>query len=125
VRHQRHYTIEEANAARPWVGARVRRMRAALERLRTPPVRAGVARVDAAEGGGFAGHAAARATTDLMVASRELEQLEIVVRDPVRGLVDFPALRDGEEVYLCWLVDEDEVAHWHAPEAGFAGRRPL
>jgi hypothetical protein len=125
VRHERHYTALEANAARPWVGARVRRMRAAIERLGTPPCRAGVARLDSAAGGGFAGHAAARAATDLIVASRQLDELEIVVRDPVRGLVDFPAVRDGEEVYLCWLVDEDEVAHWHAPEAGFAGRQPL
>jgi hypothetical protein len=125
VQHERHYTPQEANAARPWVGARVRRMRTAIERLRTPPCRAGVARLDPAEGGGFAGHAAARAATDLIVASRELDQLEIVVRDPVKGLVDFPALRDGDEVYLCWLVDEDQVAHWHAPEAGFAGRQPL
>jgi hypothetical protein len=39
--------------------------------------------------------------------------------------VDFPALLDGREVYLCWVVGEPEVAHWHELEAGFAGRRAL
>jgi hypothetical protein len=39
--------------------------------------------------------------------------------------VDFPAMRDGREVYLCRLVEEPEIAFWHEPEAGFGGRRPL
>ena len=60
-----------------------------------------------------------------MLGLQAFERLEIVVRDLDRGLIDFPTLRDGEEVYLCWLLDEPEVAHWHAIEAGFPGRRPL
>jgi hypothetical protein len=47
------------------------------------------------------------------------------VRDIDRGLVDFPALIAGREVYLCWVDDEPAVAHWHEIEAGFRGRRPL
>ena len=42
-----------------------------------------------------------------------------------RGLVDFPSIRDGEEIYLCWKLDEQRVAWWHEPDAGFAGRQPL
>src|SRR6476620_8376495 len=41
------------------------------------------------------------------------------------GLVDFPALHEGEEVLLCWQLGEDEVAHWHRVDEGFAGRKPL
>lgn len=41
------------------------------------------------------------------------------------GLVDFPALLEGREVYLCWKYGEPEVAHWHEIDAGFAGRRKL
>ena len=68
----------------------------------------------------------ARPLVELSRAAGELEAVDIVVRDFERGLVDFPALRDGEEVYLCWLVDEEqEIGFWHAPEAGFAGRRVL
>jgi hypothetical protein len=54
-----------------------------------------------------------------------LRDREIVLRDLDRGLVDFPALRDSAEIYLCWQEGEDEIAFWHEPEAGFAGRRKL
>jgi hypothetical protein len=56
---------------------------------------------------------------------QELEKLGVQVKDLDRGLVDFPALRDGEEVLLCWQVGEDAVAFWHGLEEGFAGRKPL
>src|SRR2546429_8577776 len=54
-----------------------------------------------------------------------LEHLGVLVKDLERGLVDFPALRDGKEVLLCWEVGEDEVAFWHSLDEGFAGRKPL
>ena len=55
----------------------------------------------------------------------QLEGLGVLVKDLDRGLVDFPALRDGEEVLLCWEVGEDEVAFWHGVDEGFAGRKLL
>src|SRR6188472_4046254 len=58
-------------------------------------------------------------------AVEELNSLGVVVKDLDRGLVDFPALRQGEEVLLCWQVGEGEVAYWHGLEEGFAGRKPL
>jgi hypothetical protein len=54
-----------------------------------------------------------------------LQRLGLLVKDLDRGLVDFPALHNGEEVLLCWQVGEDEVAHWHGVDEGFAGRKPL
>ena len=54
----------------------------------------------------------------------ELQGLGVLVKDHDRGLVDFPALRDGEEVLLCWQVAADAVAYWHGLEDGFAGRKP-
>jgi hypothetical protein len=54
-----------------------------------------------------------------------LERLGVLVKDLDRGLVDFPALREGEEVLLCWEVGEDEIAFWHGVDEGFAGRKPL
>ena len=41
------------------------------------------------------------------------------------GLVDFPTLFRGEEVYLCWRMDEDDIDHWHGVNEGFAGRKPI
>ena len=45
--------------------------------------------------------------------------------DVDRGLIDFPALRDGNEVYLCWELGEDEITHWHELDDGYGGRTPL
>ena len=49
----------------------------------------------------------------------------IIIRDLQRGLIDFPALRDGREVYLCWLYGEERIDFWHEFDTGFAGRQPL
>ena len=57
--------------------------------------------------------------------AEQLEALGVLVKDLDRGLVDFPALRDGEDVLLCWEVGEDEIAFWHGVDEGFAGRKPL
>jgi hypothetical protein len=54
-----------------------------------------------------------------------LEELGIVLRDPARGLIDFPAVHLGRQVLLCWQLGEDDIAWWHFPEEGFAGRHPL
>ncbi|MBP7692056.1 MAG: DUF2203 domain-containing protein [Anaerolineales bacterium] len=56
---------------------------------------------------------------------RVLQDLGITVKDINQGLVDFPAQRDGREVYLCWRYDEARITHWHEVDAGFAGRQPL
>jgi hypothetical protein len=58
-------------------------------------------------------------------AVEQLERLGVLVKDLDRGLVDFPALRDGEEVLLCWQVGEEEIGYWHGVDEGFAGRKPL
>ena len=55
----------------------------------------------------------------------ELTHLGIELKDFVKGLVDFPAMMDGREVYLCWHLGEDDVSHWHELDAGFQGRQSL
>ncbi|HVA03392.1 MAG TPA: DUF2203 domain-containing protein [Acidimicrobiales bacterium] len=62
---------------------------------------------------------------DAKEALAELEEEGIILRDPERGLIDFTALHNGREVLLCWQLGEDELAWWHFPDDGFAGRRPL
>ena len=58
-------------------------------------------------------------------AAASLQRLGVLVKDLDTGLLDFPALHEGEEVLLCWQLGEDEVAHWHGLDEGFAGRKPL
>ena len=54
-----------------------------------------------------------------------IEESGIVLRDIDRGLVDFPAVMDGREVYLCWELGEDDVGYWHELESGYRGRESL
>jgi hypothetical protein len=55
----------------------------------------------------------------------ELQELGVEFKDPVMGLVDFPAKRDGKEVYLCWKLGEPRVEFWHTMDSGFQGRQRL
>lgn len=57
----------------------------------------------------------------------ELEEIGCFFKDWnfMIGLVDFPAMIDGKEVYLCWKSDEDDIAYYHHSEEGFAGRKPI
>jgi hypothetical protein len=60
---------------------------------------------------------------DLLV--HQIQDLGVLIKDINLGLLDFPALKDGREVYLCWQYGEGEIAFWHEIEAGFAGRQPI
>lgn len=55
----------------------------------------------------------------------ELKGLQVVLKDYDTGLVDFPSMRDDRVVFLCWRLDEPEVAHWHELDSGFQGRKKL
>jgi hypothetical protein len=125
--HQRHYTLEQATAVRGWVTDRIDSIRQSQARLVAlgAHARAGIDSLDPQTGGSYPGREVAVALVALSRALNELDAVDVVVRDIERGLVDFPALREGEEVYLCWLLDEDEIGFWHAPDGGFAGRQPL
>jgi len=54
-----------------------------------------------------------------------IDELGIALRDIPTGLVDFPALVNGRQVWLCWRRDEDAIHFWHDLDSGFGGRRPL
>ena len=121
----RHYTLDEANAALGWVLERIERLRSARERLTDEEVREALTEAAPMNGGGDPGRAVSEAFLDMRAALAELQANEIVLRDLDRGLVDFPSVIDGQEGYLCWLVTEPEVGHWHGLGAGYLGRRPL
>jgi len=125
MHHDRHWSKDEANAALDRLAPKVRALREHLDHLRSPEVVERLADAAGEPGGAYPGYDIARAAVELAFGLRDLAEQEIVVRDLDRGLIDFPALRDGREVYLCWLCGEPEVTHWHEPESGFAGREPL
>ena len=125
MKHERHYTLEQANAALPWVAERIERLREAQELLTEKEARDALSEAAPGNGGGEPGQVVSEGFLALRSGLAELEAMEIVLRDLDRGLIDFPALREGREVYLCWVEGEDEIAYWHELEAGYAGRQPL
>jgi hypothetical protein len=122
---ERHYSVEEANAALGWVAERIERLRSARVRLTDEEVREALSEAAPLNGGGDPGRTVSEAFLDMRAALVELQEQQIVLRDLDRGLVDFPAMRDGREVYLCWVEGEDEIGYWHDLDAGYGGRQPL
>ena len=129
----RHFTPEQANAAlaevRPLVARLVERRREHLDALTRQEE---LERRIRGNGGGIPPAELAAAAADVDAIARDLAQLvdQIAehgaqVKDLEEGLIDFPALRDGETVLLCWKLGEGEIEYWHRVEDGFAGRRPL
>jgi hypothetical protein len=120
---ERTFTIEEANELLPWltdVLPRIRQIRqtilAGAERIRRS------ARLD---GGGSQGKEYWEALDSLRQDVEELSKRGVVLRDAETGLVDFPAVQQGDRVFLCWRIGEDRVGFWHDLKAGFSGRKPL
>ncbi len=120
---ERRYSVDDANAELPDLRERLARVRDARQRLIRASERI-TAKV-AADGGGVAGGDWFEASSELREEVSWLNDRNILLRDPETGLVDFPARRDGREVYLCWRLGEDAVGWWHELDTGFAGRKPL
>ena len=129
----RYFTPDEANRElleiRPLVEELVAHRR---EQQRLEATRFGLAAKIAGNGAGIDANVLAEAER-----AEQRERVEVarcvnaihgrgaIVKDIDEGLVDFPALRQGEEILLCWRLGEDEIAHWHSLEEGFAGRKQL
>ena len=58
-------------------------------------------------------------------AVAEIDSIGVQVKDIDIGLLDFPCRVEGEILLLCWKLGEDKITHWHSPEEGFAGRKPI
>jgi hypothetical protein len=122
------FSVEEANALIPTVRGIVEYIQRAHNRLLTFQSAANYAAEGAEHGGGGMPEGPAYIAILVRLAERaaELESLGVQMKDYGRGLIDFPSLRDGRVVLLCWQLDEgDEVQWWHDVDAGFAGRQPL
>ncbi len=121
------FTVEEANALLPSVREILRKIQHSRRRLSRYRTEAKLAAEGAEQGGGMEnGVIYAALLTDFTEEMVEIESLGVQLKDFERGLVDFPSLRDGRVVLLCWQLGEgDELEWWHDMESGFAGRTPL
>lgn len=122
------FTVEEANALLPSVREILKKIQRSRRRLSGYRKEANLAAEGAEQGGGGMadGTQYAIILTNFTEEMAELEDLGVQLKDFERGLVDFPSLREGRVVLLCWQLGEgDELEWWHDMEAGFGGRTPL
>lgn len=130
---KKYFTVPEANATLPLVGAIVKDIADLASQLRDRHER--VQRL----AGSPKGRMAEAYEEELVLFQQEQQRCEdrmreyvteltslgVELKDYYTGLIDFPAWMDGHEVYLCWRLGEPEVAHWHELDTGFAGRQKL
>lgn len=122
-----YFTVAEANALLPLLRPHVRRLIVAWHRLRRlqPEV---LALLRSHPGAELGGPPLSIATVEIIAAQNAIVAIQAVgaeLKDPATGLLDFLALRDGAEIYLCWRYGEPRVGYWHPLETGVAGRQPL
>lgn len=123
--HDRHFTVEEANAALERLAPMLTALREAKSGLLDEEAREALTEAAPSNGGGAAGRQVGESFLEVRRILLELTAEGIVVRDVDRGLIDFPAVRDGREIYLCWQLGEDGVHYWHDLESGYGSREPL
>ena len=123
----RLFTVEEANAALVVVRPKLERLRTLYGRISTFRDQAKAAAAASESGGGMEGGSVyVQALYDIGRITTELGEMGVQLKDYTRGLIDFPTMRDGKVVLLCWQLGErEEIEWWHDTEAGFAGRQPL
>lgn len=130
----RLYTPGEARAALPVVIPLLVRLAEGIKRLQAFE-QVVLAERQLTQGNGHSQHdamgeqpergPAEAAQEEIQAIAAQIGALGIEIKDPSRGLIDFYGERDGEIVFLCFLLGEDDIQHWHTIHGGFAGRRPL
>jgi hypothetical protein len=130
----RYFTLTEARAALPLVGRSIReavqarahylQAEQAIQNLAQRILMMGGLNVDTAAAEAWKSQHDSNAQT-LKNAMERIQDLGVLVKDLDTGLVDFPTLLRGEEVYLCWRMDENDIHHWHGVNEGFQGRKPI
>ena len=118
---ERTFSEDEANALLPQLNELLPRLQQAFETFRDSTQDA---RRRAASNGSSP-DGVTETGSDYVQLLAEITDMGVIVRDPETGLCDFPAVRDGEPVFLCWRLGEERVGFWHPRDAGAAGRQPL
>ena len=125
MKFKQHYTRDEAQTLVPqlrlWL-AELKRLREDTERFEK---RLSGLNTEGQDTGGDTVNSWIRALAGMQSVLMEFQRREIFIKDLSRGLVDFPALIGGREVFLCWEADEDTVEFWHDLESGYGGRERL
>jgi hypothetical protein len=120
-----HYTLEEARALLPQVRKWLARLDQLRDDLEKQEQRLEGLRAPGCDLGGSLVNAWARTLAGTKDMFLEFHRRDIQIKDVARGLIDFPAIIGGREVFLCWEQDEDDIEFWHDLDSGYAGRERL
>jgi hypothetical protein len=123
--YKKHYTRDEARALLPQIRIWLEALLRLREKMRKSETAMGALMEKGMDAGGTTVNDWTRLIADLRQVAVEFERRGIVVKDIERGLVDFPAIVGGKEVFLCWEKDETDIEFWHDLEAGYGGRERL
>ena len=122
---RKHYTLEEAKALLPQLRIWLEQLEQARDHLLKYDKRLSSLMEPGRDAGGDLVNSWARTMADFRELMSEFQRREIVIKDIDRGLVDFPAIIGGKEVFLCWEKDEEDIEFWHDLDTGYAGRERL
>jgi hypothetical protein len=124
-RFQKHYTREEATALLPQLRTWLLQLKQQRQELDRSDQRLASLMSPGNDLGGDLVNQWIRTLAGMQELLGEFQRREIQIKDIERGLLDFPALIGGREVFLCWESDEETVEFWHDLDAGYAGRERL
>lgn len=121
-----YFTLQEANETLNTIRSLMEELQQIRRKIQReqPDVWPAVVK-SAGNGGNRALSAMVQDFEKLDVLIHRIQDMGVLIKDVNLGLLDFPALKDGREVYLCWQYGEGEIAFWHEVDAGFAGRQPI
>lgn len=122
---ERLFTVAEADALLDRLRPLCERGRELAARLHGREAAQALAAIRGGNGGGRHATGVVDDAGELRRTAEAITALGVVFRDPATGLLDFPAERSGQPIFLCWRLGEARVAWWHDRETGLAGRRPL
>ena len=124
-RFRKHYTREEARTLLPQIRIWLRQLKEQRTLSEKLDQRLGQLVHAGHDAGGDTVNRLIKILAVVQALLQEFKKREIQIKDLERGLVDFPALIGGREVFLCWEQDEEDIEFWHDLESGFAGRERI
>jgi len=123
---QRYFTLQEANETLNLIRPLMDEVQAIrLKILKNQPEAWPAIEKSAGNGGNRALSNMVQDFEKFDALIHRIQDMDVLIKDINLGLLDFPALKDDREVYLCWQYGEGEIAFWHEIEAGYAGRQPI
>ena len=122
---KKHYTRDQARALLPQIRQWLKQLSALRRKLSECDQRLASLTAGGNDVGGETVNRWVRVAADVKATLAEFQRREIQIKELDRGLIDFPAILNGKEVFLCWEQDEEDIEFWHDLHSGYAGRERL